>query len=316
MDRSSLPTRPVISIIVGIAAVSTASLLIRLAQNEASSLTIAAIRLSLASLVLIPLALLRYRREIASLSSKEFILALGSGAFLAIHFAAWITSLAYTSVASSIVLVSTLPIWVAIASPMILGESAERRVFAGLALASLGSLLIALLDVCTIAGQFRCPPSSELAGGTAFIGDLLALVGAWSGAGYMLIGRLLRKRLSIIPYITLVYSASAVLLMASAILTGQQILGFSTPTYAWLVLLALVPQLLGHSSFNYALGHLPASFVSITLLGEPVGTIILAYFFLGEVPGMYKLVGAILILSGIIVASRVSTDGHGRNSNP
>jgi drug/metabolite transporter (DMT)-like permease len=299
---------PLTVIGLGILAVSTASLLIRFAQQDAGSLAIAAARLSLASLILIPLALWRNHSELRALPLRDLLLASASGALLALHFATWITSLAHTSVTSSIVLVSTLPLWVALVSPAFLKERADRAVWLGLGLASLGTIWIALLDVCSFSPSPSCPPLSEVLGGGAFLGDGLALAGAWAGAGYMLIGRGLRSRLSLLSYVTLVYSAAAVLLLVAAALAGQTLAGLPAQTYGWLVLLALIPQLLGHSSFNYALGHLPASFVSLTLLGEPIGTILLAFLFLGELPGAARVVGAILILAGIAIAARTGSN--------
>lgn len=174
----------------------------------------------------------------------------------------------------------------------------------GLLIALFGSFLIAVVDACQISRAITCPGLADLFSARAFLGDLLALAGALSGAAYMLLGRSLRSRLSIIPYITLVYGAAAVALIALSFATGQSFVGFSNQTYGWLVLLALIPQLLGHSSFNYALGYLPAAFVSITILGEPIGTIFLAYLILGEAPEAGRSLGAILILIGILVAVR------------
>jgi drug/metabolite transporter (DMT)-like permease len=140
--------------------------------------------------------------------------------------------------------------------------------------------------------------------GRAFLGDLLAICGAIAGAGYMLIGRKLRAKMSLISYISLVYGMAAIVLVIIMFSARENPFGYSPPIYLWLILLALVPQLIGHSTFNWALGYLSAAFVSITLLGEPIGSIILAYFILHEKPTLIKLIGGGLILVGIYIASR------------
>jgi drug/metabolite transporter (DMT)-like permease len=139
--------------------------------------------------------------------------------------------------------------------------------------------------------------------GQAFLGDLLALVGAVAAAGYLLIGRKLRARISLLSYIFMVYGMAAVVLLGIMFAAGQSPLGYPPQTYLWLLLLALIPQLIGHSTYNWALGYLSAAYVSIALLGEPIGSTILAYFLLSETPTLFKIVGGILILAGIYVAS-------------
>lgn len=303
-DHKNPPIQPQIVVLFGILAVSTASIFIKLAQQEVSSITIAAYRLGLATLVLLPVAVLRYRKELKGLSSKDLRLGLLSGLFLAIHFISWITSLEYISIASSVVLVTTTPLWVALFAPFTIKEPITRPVVVGLLLALTGTLVIGLSDVCAQSGlSLTCPPMREFVRGEAFLGDLLALVGAWAAAGYVLIGRRLRAGLSLVPYIFVVYGMAAVILVALMLTGGGQAAGFSPRTLLWLVLLALVPQLLGHSAFNWALGYLPAAYVAVTLLGEPVGSTILGMIFLKEVPGVYKLFGAILIFGGIVIAS-------------
>jgi drug/metabolite transporter (DMT)-like permease len=150
----------------------------------------------------------------------------------------------------------------------------------------------------------QCPPIQEFIAGEAFIGDALALVGALAAAGYLLIGRQLREKISLIPYVFVVYGMAAVVLVILMFASGRSPLGHSPQAYFWILMLALVPQLLGHSTFNWALRYLSAAYVSITLLGEPIGSAFLAYFLLSEVPSGLMVFGAILILLGILVASR------------
>ena len=296
---------PKTAIVFGILAVSTASVFIRYAQEEASSLVIATYRIGIASVILAPLALFRYRNTIKNLTRKELGLGLLSGLFLALHFATWITSLEYTSVASSVVLVSTTPLWVALLSPITIREPISRKIVVGLVVATFGGTIVGISDSCSLSGlTISCPPLSEFIQGEAFFGDLLALAGALMGAGYLLIGRKLRSNLSLIPYISLVYGFAAVILLGLSLGSGQQLAGYSPQFYVWVISLGVVPQLLGHSTFNWALGYLPAVFVSITLLGEPIGSSILALVLLNEAPTLLMVFGAILILVGIYSASQ------------
>lgn len=291
---------PILGITLGILAVSTASLFIRFAQQHVPSLAIAAYRLSIATLVIAPYALIRYKGEILALGRKEWLLGLLSGVFLAVHFATWITSLAFTTIASSVVLVATTPLWVALLAPLFLKEVPTRFVLFGMLLTFTGGIIVGLSDICP---GGNCPPLASFITGKAFIGDLLALAGAISAAGYMMVGRDLRKKVSLAAYTFIVYGVAAVLLLTTALLNGVALSGYPGRAFAWLILLALVPQLIGHSSFNWALRYFSAAFVSITLLGEPIGSTILAYIFLDEVPSPLKTFGAILILIGIIIAS-------------
>jgi len=292
-----------IAILGGILAVSTASIFIRFAQREAPSLVVAAFRLTLASLILAPLALTRYRGELRALTRRELLPGLLSGFFLALHFATWISSLEYTTVASSVVLVTTTPLWVALLSPLILREANGKTVVIGMLLALIGGGFVGISDSCTWQNGLVCPPLSTFVRGTAFFGDFLALCGAWMAAGYILIGRRLRARMSLIPYIFVVYGMAAIVLLIILGVSRERVFGYLPLTYLWLLLLAIVPQLLGHSTFNWALRYLPASLVSITLLGEPIGSTILAFIILKESPTLLKIAGAVLILAGIYVAS-------------
>jgi len=308
MSTPSTPRRSTLTLglLAGISASSTAAIFIRFAQHEgAPSIIIAAARLTIASLILAPFALTRYRPDLRRLSRHEWILALLSGLFLALHFATWITSLEFTTVASSVVLVSTTPMWVAILSPLVLRERLGAVAVVGLILAMTGGVVVGLSDACAWqGGALVCPPLRTFIGGTAFLGDLLALAGAWMAAGYMLVGRKLRAKMALVPYIFVVYSMAAIVLMVIMLGMGAGPFGLPPLAYLWFALLALVPQLFGHSIFNWALKYLPASFVSITLLGEPVGSTVLAWFIFQEQPGWVKIGGAVLILAGIWLAAR------------
>ena len=307
MSASPAPHRSTLTLglLAGISAASTAAIFIRFAQHEgAPSIVIAAARLTIASLILAPFALTRYRSDLRRLSRRELVLTMLSGLFLALHFATWITSLEYTTVASSVILVTTTPLWVAILAPLVLHERLGTMAVVGLILALTGGVIVGLSDACAWhAGALSCPPLRTFFGGTGFLGDFLALAGAWMAAGYMLVGRKLRSKMELVPYIFVVYGMAAVVLMVIMLGMGKSPLGLPGLAYLWFALLALVPQLFGHSTFNWALKYLPASFVSVTLLGEPVGSTILAYFIFQEQPGWVKIGGAALILAGIWLAA-------------
>jgi len=294
--------RPILATVGGILFVSTASIFIRFAQVEASSIVIAAARLLIATLVLAPIALLRSLNDFKALTRRDLGKGILSGVFLALHFASWITSLEYTSVASSVVLVTTTPLWVALLSPLVLKEHLRKWVIFGLVVSMIGGVIVGLgemrgLESVGWASQIRAPD------GTIMLGNFLALFGAWMAAGYMLMGRQLRKKLNTISYAFLVYGIAAVLLLLVVVIRADPVFSYSEETYFWLMALGIIPQLLGHSLFNWALKYISAAYVSLTLLGEPIGTIILALIFLKETPTVLEGVGAVLILVGIVLGS-------------
>ena len=307
------PRRSLVSLglLAAILAASTASIFIRFAQGQgAPSIVIAAARLTIASLVLAPLALTRHRSALRRLSRGEWILALLSGLFLAFHFATWVTSLQYTSVASSAVLVSTTPLWVALLAPMVLHERVGSWAMVGLFLAMAGGVIVGLSDTCSLqSGAIACPPPQAFLGGKAFLGDSLALFGAWMAAGYMLVGRKLRSKMDLVPYIFIVYGMAALALVVIMLGMRESPLGLPPAAYLWFLLLAFIPQLFGHTVYNWALKYVPASFVSVTLLGEPIGSTILAVLIFQETPSWIKIVGAVLILIGIWFASWSEKNG-------
>ena len=303
------PLSPLFVLGFGILAVSTASILIRLAQREAPSLVIAAYRMGLATLILAPFGLKRSFIEIRGLQRTQIFGLLLSGVFLAFHFAAWITSLEYTSITSSVVLVTTTPLWVAIFSPVFLGEKLRREVWLGLALAMLGGAIVAFRDACTLgAAGLVCEPLQGLLEGKALLGNALALFGAFMAAGYMISGRRIRPHFSLVSYTFIVYGIAAVLLLVFVSIGGWTLVDYPAETFLWFLLLAIIPQILGHSSFNWALKYVPAAFVSLALLGEPVGTTVLAVLILREAPTALEIGGGAMILTGIYLASRAKSN--------
>lgn len=280
--------KPFIGLGIGVIAVSFAAIFIRWA--DAPPLSIATYRLTIAALILAPITWLRAREELRQLTRSDFLLALLSGAFLGFHFAFWISSLDYTSVASSVVFVSTSPLFVGLAAHFFTSERLTPRMATGIVIATVGGMVIGY-------GDMRIGPAE-------LWGDFLAILGAITVAGYLLIGRGLRPKLSLLSYIFLTYGTAAVELLIIAVVTRQPFTGFTPNTYLMFVLLAVVPQLIGHSSFNWALRFLTATYVSVTILGEPVGSTLLAWLLLGEVPTVLKVVGGVMILAGIWVATQ------------
>jgi drug/metabolite transporter (DMT)-like permease len=208
---------------------------------------------------------------------------------LALHFATWITSLAHTSVAASVVLVSTNPVFVGLASHLLLRERLSQRLVAALIIATTGSALIGLSDL--------------RAGARPLWGDVLALTGAIAAAGYFLIGRRLRARLSLLTYVFPVYGTAALALTGLLLASNLPPLPRQPRTWLWLLLMAAGPQILGHSSLNWALRYLSATYVTIAILGEPIGSTLLAWWLLREPPTLWAVVGGVLILAGIAIAS-------------
>jgi drug/metabolite transporter (DMT)-like permease len=269
---------------IGIIAISTASIFIKLC--DAPALIIATYRMMLASLMLMPFAC--YKKPWRGWERNEIGWFLLSGLFLSLHFALWIASLKYTSVASSVVLVTTHPIFVGIGSWLFLKERIGMNLVLGIALTVLGSGLISYGDMAL---------SKE-----ALMGDGFALLGAMAASGYLLVGRKMRKDQDLFSYIFPVYSIAGLILILLSLIFQKHFWGYSPSTYLYLFLLALVPQLMGHTTFNWALKYLPASMVAITILGEPIGSTIFAYFILGEGLTLWKIIGGISIFSGILIA--------------
>mgnify|MGYP005836020711 CR=1 FL=1 len=280
-------------LLAGIAAVSFASIFIRYAQNEGvPSLVIAAGRLIVASAILLPVVLSRHQQDIRHLKPRDWMFILIAGFFLAIHFASWVTSLEYTAVLISVVLVTTGPIWVALLEVIFLKTRMGFWVIVGIAIAVLGGVVIG-----TSGSQTGVTMDLN-----TLIGGGLALLGALTVSVYVVIGRELRPRVAVVPYIWLVYSAAALFLAVTLLMTQTPVTGYSAQGYLWILVMGLVPQLIGHSSFNYALGYLPATLVSIATQVEPVGSAVAAFFLFSEVPTFAQLTGSLTLVIGVVIA--------------
>lgn len=279
---------------LGIGAISLASVLIRLAQAEGvPTMAIAAWRLIFSSVVLIPYTWITKRGEIVDLSRQEWVLVCASGLFLGLHFATWIGSLGHTSVASSVVLVSMGPLFVGLGSWLFLGERPGLGLALGIGLATVGSFVISWSDLRQ--GEDR------------LLGNMLALAGAVMVAAYWMIGRVVRARRSLTTYIGPVYGV-ATLVLACIVAAGRlPMFGYPPSAFGWMLALGLIPQLVGHTTFNWALKTMSATFVSILTLAEPVGSGFLAYLILGEGVSLLTLLGGTVVLAGIFLASRAET---------
>ncbi len=286
-ENSNIPFNPYVVLIIGIIGVSTGSIFARLA--DAPALVTAAYRVGLAALILAPVAFWKARDELRGLSFHDVKLAMLSGLFLALHFATWISSLDYTAVANSVVLVNTIPLWVGLLTPLILKDRIKPATVVSIILSVLGGAIIGF-------GDFA-------AGGNALQGDLLAVVGAVCAAIYLLLGRNLRRKLSLLAYVTVCYGSAAVILWIIVLFLSLPITGYSSQTVAAFWAMAVVSQIIGHSSYNWALKWFSTALVAVTLLGEPIGSTILAYIIFDEGLTWLKFVGGLFILSAIYIAA-------------
>ncbi len=271
---------------MGVVAVSFSAIFIR--EAHANGLVIAFYRNAFSAAVVLPAALLWRRDELRRVSRRQLVLAAAAGAILAVHFATWIPSVKLTTVAASVTLVTASPIFVAAGARAWFEERVDRTTMAGILVGVVGAAVIS-------GGDFGVSAR-------AVAGDLLALAGAAAAAAYFLAGRALRQDLSLLVYVGIVYPVCAVLLLPVALLSGAPLGGFDAKTWWMLALMALVPQGLGHTTFNYLLKEIDATIVSISVLGEPVGSTILALVILGEVPPWTAVLGGVLVLAGIYVA--------------
>ncbi|HZD81140.1 MAG TPA: DMT family transporter [Actinomycetota bacterium] len=285
-----MPARRLGLLALGVVAVSFSAIFIRWAA--APALAVAFYRNAMAAAVLLPIALARHREEFRRLSRRDWAIALSAGGLLALHFGLWIPSLSYTTVAASTVLVTSQPVWVAVMGRG-MGESASGATLGGIALSMLGVAIISGGDLGL--------------SGRAGLGDLLALLAAVAAAGYFLSGRTLRARLSLLTYVGIVYTTCSVLLAATMAVAGTPFSGFSLRVWGLFALMALVPQFLGHTVFNYLLAHLRATVVAVAVTGEPVGATLLAFVILGEVPRWTAFAGGAVILAGIYVTLSAQT---------
>jgi drug/metabolite transporter (DMT)-like permease len=302
LARLEEATPPLVALAVAVIAVSTSAILIR--WSDAPSLVKALYRVLFTTFLLAPFALGRYGESIRSLSGRHLLAAGLAGIALAVHFASWFESLRWTSVAASVTLVQAQPLFVVVGAVLLLDERVTRRMGAGIAIALCGMAVMSLGDALT---------GGAVAGARPLYGNGLALIGAVAAAAYVLAGRSLRRRVPLVPYVLVVYSACAATLFVLAVDRGAALLDY--PLEEWLLFLgmAIGPGLLGHTVINWALAHVESSVVSVSLLGEPVGSTVLALVLLSEVPTPVTIVGGAIVLGGIYVTAADRSTGSKAN---
>ena len=278
-------------LVTAVIAVSTGAILVR--WSDAPSSVAAFYRVLFTTLPLLPVAAWRYRDAFARIGRRDLGFATLSGIALALHFASWFESLAWTSVAASVTLVQAQPVFVALGAWLLLRERVSRRMAVGIAVAVGGIVAMSFGDLL----------GGVLVGPDPAYGNALALFGAVMAAGYVLAGRSLRQRLALIPYVVVVYGVCTATLLAIVLAQGHPLSGYPPREWAVFVGLAVGPGLFGHTVVNWALAHLESSVVSVSLLGEPVGATVLAFVLLGEVPTRFTVIGGAIVLAGIYLTA-------------
>lgn len=283
---------PYLALVIGVLGVSSSAILVKF--TSAHPVIIAVYRMLFTFLMLFPFTLKYNLKNFKYFTRKQYFWALISGMFLSLHFVSWFASLKYTSVASSTVLVNTQPIFVIIFSFLLWKEVLPLKGYIGVLVALLGTVVLSWGDLHLGIDNLK--------------GDILALVGAFTVAGYYLCGRYLRKTMDILPYTTLVYGFSTLFLLLIISIGRYPLQGYSSQDYIVFISLAFFCTILGHSILNWALKYLPTASVSVSVLGEPVIASILAFFIFKESLKLQQIFGGILILSGIYYFVRYQWD--------
>lgn len=270
-------------VLLGVVFVSFSSIITK--ASNAPALIIAAYRLGFTVCLLLPSIVGKKFDEIKNTDSKTLGICIISGIFLALHFATWITSIKYTSITSSTVLVNTHPIFIVLGSLFILKEKISKDVLISIGIALIGSIIISL-------GDFSL-------GSNVLYGDILAVMGAFFVAGYMMIGRVVRQKLSVTAYTFIVYLSSTITLILLSLFTQTPLYPYSLHEMLKFLMLAVFCTILGHSIFNWALEHVKPTYVSTAILGEPVFATIWAVILFKEIPMLWQIIGSVIILYGI-----------------
>lgn len=275
---------PYIPIIVGVISVAMSAIFVKM--TSADSGVTAFYRMLFSILIMSPLFLLKYTHELKKLSRRDWVFTSIAGIFLAFHFILWFESLNYTSVASSTVLVTLQPLFAFAGTYFFFKERLSVKTILSALIAIGGSVLIAY-------GDFKIS-------GAALFGDILALIACALITGYLLFGQDVRKRLSLMTYTFVVYGVSTVTLFFYIIIKGESFGPYPPQEWMWFLLLALIPNLFGHTLFNWALKWVSTNVISIAILFEPVGAAILAYFILGEILSVSQIIGGTIVITGIL----------------
>ena len=280
------PFNPYATVVIGVLAVSSSAILVKLADGAPSAI-IANYRLLFAVLIMLPIVLLKYRHEFRFISKKNWLLSILAGIFLALHFILWFESLNYTSVASSVVLVTLQPIFGFIGTYILFQDKFSYGTVISMVIALFGSVIIGI-------GDFQ-------SGGMAFFGDILALLGAFAVTIFFLSGQSARKHLSLMTYTFIVYSVSSIILIIYNLILQNSFLGYPADHWWIFLALAIVPTFFGHTLFNWALKWLSTSTISLGIVFEPIGASILAYFILGESLTWSQVLGGTIIIFGLFL---------------
>lgn len=283
MEKPSI--HPYIPIMIGVISVALSAIFVKMATADAG--VIAFYRMLFSVLLMLPIFLLKYRGEVFLLNRRDWIFSTVAGIFLAFHFIFWFESLNYTSVASSTVLVTLQPIFAFAGTYFFFKEKLAFKTILSAAIAILGSVIISW-------GDFQL-------GGTAFFGDMLALIGCALITAYLLFGQDVRKRLSLITYTFIVYSISTVTLFFYVLIQGESLGPHPSADWFWFIMLALIPNLLGHTLFNWSLKWVSTNVLSIAILFEPVGASFLAYYIFHEPLSLSQIGGGLIVIIGILL---------------
>jgi drug/metabolite transporter (DMT)-like permease len=279
------PIRPGLALAAGVLCLSTGAIFARLA--DAPAYVVAFYRTGIAALLMGVVALLRYRGEFVKISRTDMRHCMCGGLFLAVHFVAWLWALEHTSVAVAVLLVNTCPIWVALMTPFTTRDPMGRAMLVGIGLSLIGGALVVWQDLAAHPHGLK--------------GDLLAILGAIAVSVYLISGRKARERLPLPVYATICYGTAALALLGCILISGTSLVGFTSSTWLAILGMALVSQLVGHSSANYALRWMSAGTIAVVLLGEPVLGGLMAWAFFGETLTAIALGGMALVLVGIVL---------------
>jgi drug/metabolite transporter (DMT)-like permease len=277
IDHRGLP-----QLVLAILAIATSAPLVRWAQ-PAPALTVAAARVALAA-ILLAIAGRGALGQLRALPRAERGLVVVAGLLLGTHFGVWITSLYFTSTAASVALVAMNPVFAALFGGLV-GDRVARREWLGIAIAAAGCATLA-------GGDWQ-------AGGDALFGDGLALLGAATAAGYLVVGRRLRRSVPLAPYLAAVNAIAGVGLVVVAVVAGARFTGLPASSWAAIALSALVPSLLGHTLLNRAVRTTPTHLVALAILGEPVGASVMTWALFAETPPVHAAIGGTIVLVGI-----------------
>jgi drug/metabolite transporter (DMT)-like permease len=279
---------PKLIVIIGVIFVSFSSILVK--ASSAPALIISTYRLAFTVILITPSALIKCKKEFKEIKWTTLLLSAVGGILLALHFATWITSIKYTSIASSTVLVNTHPIFIVALTWLLFREKQSKRALFSIGLTILGGAVISSGD--------------NTLGSNVLYGDMLAVLGAAFVSGYMLIGRIIRQKLSVTAYTLIVYLSCTLTLLTLNLITSTPLYPYSLKEFAIFLALAVCCTILGHSIFNWSLEYVKPTFLSVSMLGEPVFATIWAIFIFAELPTLWNVVGSVMILWGIYIFSK------------